>query len=103
MVRRSISFLCTLVAVGATLKEAADPLTMREIPVSTASSYYCPDEFTPPFVLGEFMGFHNENSAYACCLLDKSLGYMELIYRINTCPVYSGFDKGSPCWAGWAG
>jgi hypothetical protein len=60
-------------------------------------NFYCPKEFVP----GRPGGFLHTASKRGCCVLDKSLGYMELIYRLNTCLVYSGEEETAPCWAGW--
>jgi hypothetical protein len=51
--------------------------------------FYCPREFVP----GRPGGFHKVQSRQACCILDKSLAVMEVIYLMRKC---TRFVHGGP-------
>jgi len=56
--------------------------------------FYCPREFVP----GRPGGFHKVQSRQACCILDKSLAVMEVIYLMRKC---TRFVHGGPSSTRW--
>merc|ERR1712072_1303166 len=47
-------------------------------------NFYCPKEFIP----GRPGGFLKPTSKQACCILDKSLETMEVLYLMRSCQTY---------------
>jgi len=62
-----------------------------------SKNFYCPKEFYP----SKPGGFQFETSQQACCVLDKSLALMEVIYLMRHCKKYEHGDKHwGMCWSG---
>jgi hypothetical protein len=56
---------------------------------SLDKAFYCPKEFIP----ARPGGFRDESSKQGCCILDKSIALMEVIYLMRTCTLFENLSS----------